>query len=270
MRLLSAVPFPPPCPLLTYPFSPTPQGVANAHRTPRVSATDMHSFRVGPLHHYFFCLFSPSCVNSPPQLEKDGGHEGDGGMGDSPSPASGRLQYTKPPRSSIGRVRALAKRLTDRLAYVKVLPVFPPIAARNTSGGDHRHRRPVCHAWKATGVVSAQDGTCTPRPGVRWTQGDVCVASHDYLVGYMHLTTEQPVTTMDVRILLDCIHSSNYVHPEATWVRNHKVPCVGQYRAPILCYAVPGRGRLFPGPFSPFLCAVPPSFHYMFLPWNFL
>lgn len=71
-------------------------------------------------------------------------------------------------------------------------------------------------------------------------------------------------------ILLDCIHSSNYVHPEAPGFEPTRCPGVGQHRAPILCNAVPDRRRLFPGPFSPFLCAVPPSFHYMFLPWNFL
>lgn len=65
---------------------------------------------------------------------------------------------------------------------------------------------------------------CTPRPGVCWTQSDVCVASHAYLVGHMHVTTEQPVTTMDVRILLGCIHCSNYVHPEAPGFETTRCP----------------------------------------------
>lgn len=86
----------------------------------------------------------------------------------------------------------------------------------------------------------------------------------------MHVTAEQPETTIN-RSLKSSYTLSEYVHREAPGFDTTGCPAWPNIGLPSFAInAVPGQGCLLPGPFPPFLCAVAPSFHYMFLPWNFL
>lgn len=69
-----------------------------------------------------------------------------------------------------------------------------------------------------------------------------------YLVGYMHVTAEQPATTIVRHPGESIVHIIRICTWRGTCVRHHKLSCLAQHRAPILCYAVPGQGCLFPGP----------------------
>lgn len=138
-----------------------------------------------PFSFSFSFLFHAFRVGKKKDATRKGGGgeaaaQGNRGFSSSPASlaASIHTQVPKPHSQSLqsGGLAASSCEPTDQLtAYLPLSSACLPHVAKpwTKSGGDHRQQTVQCHPRKATGVVPAQDGICSPEPVVCWAQFDM-------------------------------------------------------------------------------------------------